>query len=52
MERVARDQKLDPLACPDVWADDDTFGTAVRVQQEYLERVPEIVVIKLSLRIR
>src|SRR5918994_5709331 len=47
VERVARDQKLDPLPCPDVRADDDTFGAAVRVQQEYLERVPEIVVIKL-----
>src|SRR5215203_6106336 len=47
MERVARNEKLDPLPCPDVRAHNDAFGAAVRVQQEQLERVPEIVLVEL-----
>ena len=47
MERVAGDEQLHALAPAQVGADDDALGRIVAMQQQDLERVAEIIVVKL-----
>ncbi len=47
VECIAGDQQLHTLATAQVRSDDDPFGATVGVQQEHLERIAEIIVVKL-----
>jgi hypothetical protein len=47
MKCVAGDQQLNALAPAQVGADNDALGRAVAMQQQDLERVAEIIVVKL-----
>ena len=47
MERISGDQQLHTVPTAQVWSDDDPFGGAVGVQQEYLERISEVLVVEL-----
>jgi hypothetical protein len=47
MEGIAGDEELDALPTAQIRADNDPLAGAVVAQQEYFERIAEIVVIQL-----
>jgi len=38
---------LDALPAANVWTDDDPLGSPVRVEEEELERIAEVIVVEL-----
>src|SRR5918996_5336564 len=47
MKGVAGNEQLNAMAASNVWSDNDPFGRRVRMQQENLERIAEVIMVEL-----